>query len=403
MKIGIFTECYTPVMNGVVVSVLSFKKSLEERGHEVMIFAPEHPEAKSEHGVYRFPSISDRKGRLYPVIFPSVSLQNTYLPEEVIKDLDIIHTQHMFTAGRLARFAAQKYNKPLVYTYHTLIAEYAHYTGILAPITRAYLENMSKRFCNTCDQIIAPSGSLKAILKKYGVKTPIEVIMTGINPEAYKRASIQECKQIKEKYKIPEEKKILLYLSRIAKEKNIDFLLKAYIKIREKYPECHLLMVGGGPEEEQVRQQLTAYGLQKYVTMTGMLPKEEANKMFGIADLFVFPSYTETQGIVVAEAMAAGTPPVAINKMGPTDLIHDGKDGFLTKLSISDFTEKVLKLLQDDKLRDKFATEGLSRVEEFSNETSASKLISLYERVLKEKYSKTCEVDETLGEGTAHS
>ncbi len=387
MKIGIFTECYTPVMNGVVVSILSFKNALEQRGHEVFIFAPENKDAKIEHGVYRFPSYTDKKERLYPIFVPSLALEKSYLPEDMIKSLDVIHSQHMFTAGRLARFAARKFNKPLVYTYHTLIDEYAHYAGVLAPITKAYLRNMSKRFCNTCDQVIVPSGVIKNTLRKYGVTAPIDVIMTGIDPKAYKRLSEREDRQIREQYKIPADVKILLYLSRIAKEKNIDLLLKSFIKIKKQYPQCHLLIVGGGPEEAWLQNKITEYRIQNTVTATGMLPKEEANKIFGLADIFTFPSHTETQGIVIIEAMAAGTPPVAVNRMGPTEIIHDGEDGYLVKNNVADFSEHVLKLLTDDKLRDKFATEGLCRVEEFSNETSTLKLISLYEKVIEKKRS----------------
>ena len=387
MKIGIFTECYKPVMNGVAVSIESFKKGLEAKGHEVFIFAPDNAKAVAEHGVYRFPSIEDKKGRLYPILIPSLTLEDSYLPKEVISSLDIIHAQHMFTAGRLARHAAREFNKPLVYTYHTMLAEYTHYLGFLSPLVKIYLRNMSKRFCNSCDQIITPSNPMKNILLEYGVTTPIEVVMTGIEPKAYKRAGREEGEMLRRKYNIEPDAKICLYISRIAKEKNLDFLFKSFAKIVEAFPKCHLLMVGGGPEEDWAKTRIQYYRIQNKVTMTGMLPKEEANILFGFGDVFTFPSVTETQGIVIAEAMAAGTPPVAVGKMGPLDLIHNGKDGYLTKLSISDFTEKVLKLLQDDKRRDIFATEGKSRVEEFSNETSVTKLISLYEKVLDRKSS----------------
>lgn len=385
MKIGIFTECYKPVMNGVAVSVESFKKGLEAKGHEVFVFAPDNKKAGTEHGVYRFPSIEDKKGRLYPIFIPSLTLEDSYLPEDIISSLDIIHSQHMFTAGRLARHAAKKFNKPLVYTYHTLIAEYAHYGGILSPVVKVYLRNMSKRFCNTCDQIITPSNPMKKILRTYGVTRQIDVIMTGIEPKAYKRVNESENQQLREKYKIDSKAKICLYISRIAKEKNLDFLFQAFVQIQKEYPDCHLLMVGGGPEEEWAKQRTQDLGLGSRITFTGMLPKEEANKLFGFGDIFTFPSVTETQGIVIAEAMASGTPPVAVGEMGPLDLIHNGKDGYLTKLSIPDFVEKTVKLLNDDKARAIFATEGLSRVEEFSNETSVSKLLSLYERVLSRK------------------
>lgn len=396
MKIGIFTECYKPVMNGVAVSIETFKKGLEAKGHEVFIFAPDHPKAMTEHGVYRFPSIEDKKGRLYPILTPSVALQGPYLPEDIISGLDIIHTQHMFTAGRLARHVAGEYNKPLVYTYHTLIAEYTHYAGPLSPLVKVYLRNMSKRFCNSCDQIITPSFPMKKILENYGVTQSIEVVMTGIEPKNYKRAGKEENKALREKYKIDPKAKICLYVSRIAKEKNLDFLFKSFAKIQKQYPACHLLMVGGGPEEDWAHARVKELAIDSKVTFTGMVPKEEANLLFGFGDVFTFPSYTETQGIVIAEAMAAGTPPVAVGKMGPLDLIHDDKDGYLTKLSVSDFVEKAVKLLKDDKLREIFATEGKRRTGEFSNETSVSKLISLYEKVLDRKDSHVRDtVDQT--------
>lgn len=399
MKIGIFTECYKPVMNGVAVSIESFKTALEEKGHEVFVFAPEHPEAKQEKNIFRFPSFSDPKKRLYPIFLPSINLLKNRLPEDVIKNLDLIHSQHMFTAGRLARYVARTYDKPLVYTYHTLIADYTHYAGIFSAVVKIYLKNMSKRFCNSCDQIITPSNPMKKILVKYGVKKPIDVVMTGIEPKAYKRVSEPDEKQIRQKYGIDQNAKICLYLSRIAKEKNLDFLFKAFKKIKQEYSNVHLLMVGGGPEEEWAKSRVQDLGLGTWVTFTGMLPKAEANKMFGFGYVFTFPSFTETQGIVVGEAMASGTPPVAVGKMGPTDLIHDGKDGFLTKLSISDFTNKVVKLLKDQKLHDMFVMEGLSRVEEFSNETSVRRLISLYEKVIGRSDSKAREALEAEEKG----
>lgn len=382
MRIGIFTECYRPVMNGVSVSIETFKNGLLARDHEVFIFAPDNNKAKAEHHVYRFPSIEDKKGRLYPIMFPSIALEQSYLPSEIIENLDVIHAQHMFTAGRLARFAANKFNKPLIYTYHTLLAEYTHYFGILSPLAKLYLQNMSKRFCDSCDQIITPSNSMKKVLQSYRINAPIEVIMTGIEPNNYERTGEEEDREIRRKYKIHAKAKICLYISRIAKEKNLDLLFKSFKRIIKILPDCHLLMVGGGPEEEWAKTRIKYYKIQDNTTMTGMLPKEEANKLFGFGDVFTFPSYTETQGIVVAEAMAAGTPPVAVNKMGPTDLIKNGRDGYLTKLEVADFTEKVLKLLLDEKLHDKMAKAGRERVEEFSNQNSVTKLVSLYEKVL---------------------
>ena len=367
-------------MNGVVVSIETFKKALEERGHEVFVFAPENKKAISEHNIYRFPAVNQNNQKLYPVLLPSIDVQRTYLPEKIIKDLDIIHAQHMFTAGRLARYVAGKYNKPLVYTYHTLIAEYTHYAGIFSPLVRAYLLNMSRRFCNSCDQVITPSHPMEKILRSYGVTAPIEVVMTGIEPQNYKKI---DNTNLKKKYRIPKNYKILLYLSRIAKEKNLEFLLQAFKKVHDAYPATHLFMVGGGPEEDWCRKEIKRLDLSSKITMTGMLEKKEANKFFGLADLFVFPSVTETQGIVVAEAMASGTPPVAINKMGPMDLVKNGEDGYLTSEKINDFSEKIIELLKNDSLREEFAKNGLLRVDEFSIDSSVDKLIKIYDKLLK--------------------
>lgn len=142
-------------------------------------------------------------------------------------------------------------------------------------------------------------------------------------------------------------------------------------------------MVGGGPEEDWCKDRIKNLGLSKYITMTGMVPKEEANRYFGQADIFVFPSVSETQGIVIAEAMASGTPPVAVGKMGPLDLIQNGKDGYLTKQTVNDFSEKVLDLLNNDKKCEQFAHHGLLRIDEFSNDTSVKKLIKLYKELHK--------------------
>jgi glycosyltransferase involved in cell wall biosynthesis len=366
-------------MNGVVVSIQTFKKALEERGHEVLVFAPDNDEAKACDDVYRFPAIKISK-KLYPVIFPSLDIQKTYLPEEVMPTLDIIHAQHMFTAGAMAKYAAEKYKKPLVYTYHTLITEYANkYAFFMAPLVRNYLKNMSVKYCNGVDTVVTPSDVMKKILVQFGVTAPIEVIMTGIDPSQYKR---QNRVEFKKKYSIAPEDKILLYVGRLAPEKNIPFLLQAFKKIQKEYSKCHLVLVGGGPEEEQLKKMVSSWDIARKITFTGMLPKGETNAIFGMGDIFSYPSPTETQGIVVAEAMAAGTVPVAVNKMGPTDLIHDGKDGYLTKLTLKDFTEKILKLLKDEDLHNKFANAGLERIDEFSTKTSTDKLEVLYKNLI---------------------
>ena len=386
MRIGIFSECYLPTLNGVVISIETFRLELEKRGHEIFVFAPAtngYVDRDNKH-VFRYPSIQWPGQKEYPLALPIFSTTIT----KKIKDLklDIIHAQHLFTMGNLGLRIARQLDIPIVYTYHTLIAEYTHYVPALTGISRKALISLSRDFCNKCDQIVTPSPSMAKILKSYGVKKPIEAIPTGIY--ILRLQNHLPGKIIHTQWDIPENRKILLYLSRIAKEKNIDFLLKAMklliFKRQKKFGHCdvHLLMVGGGPELLHYQQLARKMGIEEYVTFTGMIKYEVATKYYGAAKIFVFPSVTETQGIVVTEAMAAGTPVVAVNKMGPSDLIVNGEDGYLTGLNISEFSGKIEKLLDDEKLYNKMSQKAKINAENFSSETCSIKLENVYEQTI---------------------
>jgi glycosyltransferase involved in cell wall biosynthesis len=285
--------------------------------------------------------------------------------------------------GRLGLKTAKRLHIPIVYTYHTLITEYTHYVPLLHGLARALLIKTSRDFCNACDQIVTPSPSMAKILKSYGVRKPIEAIPTGIEIENYQNHFPE--KFIRAQWDIPENRRILLYISRVAKEKNLDFLLKAMVRLidnrKKKHglSDVHLVLAGGGPELEHYKEMSKELGLENYISFTDMLKKEVANRYFGAAYIFVFPSITETQGIVITEAMAAGTPVVAIDKMGPSDLVTDGKDGFLTGLVINDFVAKIEKLLDDPPLHTAMIKNARKNAEEYSAEACAAKMEKLYE------------------------
>lgn len=386
MRIGIFSECYLPTLNGVVVSIETFRQELEKRGHEYFIFAPAtkgYKDRNKKH-VFRFSSMVLMGQKYYPVGLPFLN------PIKIrqIKDLklDIIHTQHLFNMGSLGLKVGRKLNIPVVHTYHTLITEYTHYFPFWQKKVRQALIKVSRNYCNKCDQIITPSPSMQRLLKRYGVTKPIEAIPTGINLAEHRNPYNKSV--IRAKWQIPEHQKILLYLSRIAKEKNIRFLLRAMrllIEARErkmKKVDVHLLMVGGGPEIKTYQELVKKWNLEAFVTFTDMIEKEKANRYFGAADIFVFPSITETQGIVVTEALAAGTPVVAIDKMGPSDLIKDREDGFLTDLNLEEFVVKIEKLLDDDKLRQEMSKNGMKNAEQYSSLNCAKKMEKIYEETI---------------------
>jgi len=386
MRIGIFSNCYLPTLNGVVVSIETFRKEMEKRGHEYFIFAPETKEYKDKNHshVFRYPSFTVPGQEYYPLAKP-------FSTSRAIKDakklkLDLIHTQHSLNFGTVGLRVARALDIPVVHTYHTLIAEYTHYIPLVSSLARKYIIANSRDYCNSCDQIVTPSSPMKRILRTYGVTSPIESIPTGISLDGFDDYYHKEI--LRAKWHIPEHQKILLYLSRVAKEKNLSFLFKVMRRLVAKRQkkfgraDVHLILVGGGPELKYYQQLALDWGLETHITFTDMMPKEKANRFYGAADIYVFPSITETQGIVITEAMAAGTPVVAVNKMGPTDLIENGVDGYLTSLNIDEFSGKIEKLLDDRDLRRKMGEKGRENAKKFSSLACALKMETIYEKTI---------------------
>lgn len=379
MRIGIFTECYHPTLNGVVVSIDTFKEELEKQGHKYFIFTSNTLGYKEKNPgqVFRYPSLPWPKD--YPLAFPSLAPSQTAQIQKL--KLDIIHTQHMFALGMLGLKIGRQLDIPIVHTYHTLISEYAHYVPLIPnSLVRRYIIKKTNSYCDSCDQIVTPSPSMKKILRSYGVKASIEAIPTGVKMENFSHPFHKET--LKAKWHIPEGKKILLYVSRIAREKNLDFLFEAIKLFAKKRNDFHLLMVGGGPELKYYKDKVEEWELSSRVTLTGQQDKEKANRFFGAADIFVFPSVTETQGIVITEAMAAGTPAVAVNVMGPSDIIQDGIDGYLVPLKVNEFSCRIEKLLDDEELRKKFGKKARENAEKFSARNCALKMEKLYEKTI---------------------
>jgi glycosyltransferase involved in cell wall biosynthesis len=381
MRIGIFSECYKPTKNGVVTSIDTFREIFELEGHQVFIFAPktwDYKDAADGH-IFRFPSIIVPGQANYPIGIPICPRIDAVVS---LLKLDIIHVQSLFPVSRYGRRQARKLKIPLVMTYHTLIEEYAHYIPFFKKPTQNFLIKLSRNFANSCDQIVTPSSPMKEKLLEYGVSKPIEIIPTGIRIEDFKTTDPEK---LKRKYNIDLDKKILLYAGRIAEEKNLPFLIQAYKKIIDQYPKVHLLIVGDGPDKGKIEKEVKSLELEKNVTFAGFLDREEITKVYGAIDIFTFPSKTETQGIVVAEAMAGGNPAIAVNEMGPTEIIEDGKNGYLVPDNETVFAEKVLELLKNPTKMDEMAESARARAEEFDYHKTGQKMLELYQK-LKQSY-----------------
>ncbi|TSC90627.1 MAG: group 1 glycosyl transferase, partial [Candidatus Berkelbacteria bacterium Licking1014_96] len=267
MRIGLFTECYEPIINGVAHSMQNTKAGLEALGHEVFVFAPDYRDKNiREKNVIHCPS-TPLPGKLgYHYVHR--------LPDEIKKlaaTMEIVHTHHPFTMGKYSSEIAISNNIPFLFTHHTQYDQYTHYVPLLRRKAKNFLYGFLKNFCNKCDLIIAPSLGIKKIIKaEYKTKTEIEVVPNSIDIENFRRDADPVVPRIFSRLK--PDYKIILYTGRVAKEKNIDFIIKAFKLAAVKYPECYLMIVGGGPAIEKLQRLSVKFGLVGQVIFTDMIP-----------------------------------------------------------------------------------------------------------------------------------
>ena len=374
-----FTDVYRPSINGVTRSIDAAREALEALGHKVYVIAPHARRVDPDQFVIRLPSIK----RLSPPTIPIAVAFAPFVIEAVRPlSLDIVHSHLPFTVGSIGHSIARELKLPIIHTYHTHLTEYAHYAPPFPGLRRSVrfgLRRLSRQFCNSADQVIAPSTAIKELLVSYGVTKPITVLPSGIRTQDFRRLSRAERFITLKQYNIPDNQKIILFGGRLAREKNLPFLLKAYQQIVSRRHDIHLVLAGGGPAERSIERRIRALQLDTRVTMTGMISKEEIAKLFGSADVFAFPSVTETQGIVIAEALAAGCPVVAIDAMGSKDSIVDGVNGYLVPLSTISFAERLEEVVSDQQYWQQLSSAAMQSAESFSIEHVTDRLVNLYE------------------------
>ena len=361
MRVGIFVDSYKPYISGVTNSVEILSAELRLLGHTVYIIAPNYPNAKNDPNIIRVPSVkTSYKGFRIGLPFA-----------KNIPELDIIHIHSPFTVGLLGKWIAHKRKIPVVYTLHTFFTRYTHYAKF---IPKSFAKNVVsiyiKNFANIANSIIVPSTMAKRWLVKIGVKSPIEVIPTGIcHPEP-----VEGRKKNRSDLEIPADAKVLIYTGRISKEKNIDFIINSFKKLREKNSSLYLIIVGGGPLLKSLVGQK-----EERIVFTGEIPHSQIFDYYSASDIFLFASQTETQGLVLAEAKSAGLPVVATFAGALIDSVRSGIDGFLTKREVLDFNEKIELLLNSKELYDKFSKACIEDVQaNFASTYIAKRIETLY-------------------------
>ncbi|PKO93078.1 MAG: glycosyl transferase family 1 [Betaproteobacteria bacterium HGW-Betaproteobacteria-1] len=384
MKILFVSDVYFPRVNGVSTSIRTFVYQLQELGHEVHLVAPDYGVAtEDEAWIRRIPARKiyfDPEDRLM-----KYGLALDQLMQLRSEHYDLVHIHTPFAAHYLGQKLAHLLDVPCVETYHTFFEDYLHHYLPWMPrrAARGIARFVSRRQCNGVDAIVAPSQPMLDVLRSYGVKVKAEVIPTGLQAQSFAAA---DGTAFREKYQIPHDRPMALYVGRVAFEKNIDFLLRMASELREMQPDVLLVVAGEGPAEKSLHQLAIELNLQNNIRFIGYLDRNtELNACYKAADVFVFSSKSETQGLVIIEAMAQGTPVVAIAELGTKSILIEGEGALIAPEDEVIFAEKVNSILQNKKLRQKLSARALSYVQQkWTSRAQAERMISFYRQMIAE-------------------
>lgn len=363
--------------NGVAVSVSTLRRELLQMGHRVTVVTARHPQAPAqEEDVIRVPSFTWLFAPDYPLPQPRpLPALHRFFRENRV---DVIHVQIPFLLGVIGLRMGRRYGIPVVAHYHTLYDCYLHYAPILPQsVLRALLWWHLRRFYRCTQATIVPSRFACQYLQRHGVQSRVvEVIPTGV--EFHPRVVHRE--EARTRYGLPLECPILVYVGRLAREKNLNLLLEMLPLVRNEVPNILLWLVGSGNAEEALRQQVLQRRLSQTVRLQGRVPHEHISAVYAAADLFVFPSVTETQGLVLWEAQAHGLPCVVVNEGGAPESVRDGVDGLLVPNDAEAFAQAVVRLLKEDATHQWMSQNALSSPRLTPGEM-AKRLLEVYQRV----------------------
>ncbi|BAQ23793.1 1,2-diacylglycerol 3-glucosyltransferase [Streptococcus troglodytae] len=345
MRVGLFTDTYLPQISGVATSIKTLKEELEKQGHEVYIFTTtdKHVKRYEDPTIIRLPSVpfisfTDRR-IVYRGLFASYKIAKTY-------KLDIIHTQTEFSLGILGKMVGKALRIPVIHTYHTQYEDYVRYIANGKLIRPSMVKYIVRGFLNDLDGVICPSRIALNLLDGYSVKIPKRIIPTGIDLREYERPDIsqEDIAELREKWAIANDETVLLSLSRVSYEKNIQALLANMPKILSNNPKVKLFIVGDGPYLEELKEQAQDLAIMDNVIFTGMVSHNETALYYKAADFFISASTSETQGLTYAESLASGKPIIAQSNPYLVDLITDKMFGTLYQTE-SDLADAVLNAI----------------------------------------------------------
>jgi glycosyltransferase involved in cell wall biosynthesis len=329
--------------------------------------------------VERVPAIQHFNGSDFSVTLPMAATLSKRI--DAFR-ADIVHAHHPFLLGDTALRVGASKNVPVVFTHHTRYEDYTHYVPFDSPTLKEIAINLSTQFANLCDGVIAPSESIARLIRKRGVKSPIAVVPTGVDVAGFAAGNGARARR---RFKIPPHAFVVGHTGRLAPEKNLGYLAQAVALFLKKTPNARFLVVGGGPSEEEIRRICTEHGVVDRLILAGKHAGRALHDAFKAMDVFVFASFSETQGMVLAEAMAAGVPVVALKANGVVEVVRDGRNGCLlpARASAAQFAARLGKLQAAPALRRKFSRAAVATAQEFSREHCAALALAFYEKIRK--------------------
>ncbi len=329
LRLGFFTEIYRPVVNGVVESVEALAEGMRSRGHDVYCFAPRMPGyAETDGPVFRMPSLPLPTRTPYRLTLPLVSRRNL---NGVIKRLSLVHVHSPFVTGWMGLRYARRYGMPLVFTYHTQLEAYAHYVPFEPNATRFAAAQLTRTFANNADAVVVPTPAMAVRLREIGVTAKIEIVPTGIDLARFGGGRRDEA--LRTRAGLNEGDRLVLFVGRLAKEKNLELLLRALAAVRDE--SLKLVVAGDGPVRHELERKARELGVASRTRFLGAVARTDLPNLYASADAFVMPSTTETQGLVLAEALAAGAYVIAADAPQNRDVL--GETGLLVPGTVEAF------------------------------------------------------------------
>jgi len=376
MKIVMFTNTYKPHVGGVARSVDFFAEDLRREGHRVLVVAPEFPGAEDAdtETLLRVPAIQEFNGSDFSVRLPAPfrieTVLEAFTPE-------IIHSHHPFLMGDTAVRVARGRNLPMVFTHHTLYEQYTHYVPLDSEAMQRFVIHLATDYANFSTRVVAPSRSIAGLIRSRGVRRPVDVVPTGVDLAFFGSG---HGRRFRREHGIPDDALVAGHLGRLAPEKNLAYLARAVGQVVAERPEARFLVVGQGPSSEEILACFEDRGIANRLIMAGALSGQALVDAYHAMDLFVFASQSETQGMVLAEAMAAGKPVIALDASGVREVVSDNVNGRLLPADAGEhaFAAAVADFFDAPERAGKWRTEAARTAREFSREASVRKLLRVY-------------------------